>query len=540
MALYGSQLKPSGTMSSNIFQRRLNIVDFVTKHGPQTLAQIAKRLGVSLSSVWRHKKAIEPLQRDPVSAFWSTTVGMKYLVQVFVAVIYCFGIKQGVGGERLSEFFRLVGLEGHVATSPSALRDFKQQLIEHINQYGKEQGQAKIPENKPLIGGADETFFEQPILVLMELASGYIFVEVEKEKRSFESWTEEVEKVNLPPMTAMVSDGARALIKLAIDRLRCIHLPDLFHLLRDLGQPWVSFLGKERKHLERIAEELKTRQSQHRNPKQETAYQQRVQDHQRDHQAFEQRAQSYQQAMHRISTAIHPFQVENGEWQWREDLEQCLEEPLRQMEALAQEIQLHKAIGQIETFRLHIPSLAQGVNLWWKGVLQDLEQRTQEPLLQAWAIGRLLPFVYWEQQAQKTRTSELKAIYQQAAQQAKNALEADIPVQTDDYQIWLLWARQQCAYFQRTSSAIEGRNGALSRLHCASRGFSPPRLNALTIIHNFDVRRADGATPAERLFEREFPPLFHWLIGQVQHLPLPRKSKKAQRLQSSRTLVFSA
>ena len=535
------QSKPLETMSLNIFQRRLNIVNFVAKQGRQTLEQIAKGLGISLSSVWRHQKAIEPHQTDPVSQFWSSAVGMNYSIIVFVAVIYCFGIKQGAGAESMSEFFRLIGL--HVATSPSALRDFKQKLIGLINQYGEEQQfQAKIPENKPLIGGADETFFGLPILVLMELTSGYIFFEVEKESRSFESWKEEVDKRELPPMRAMVSDGAKALLKLAIDRLHCVHLPDVFHLLRDLGQPWVSVIGRERKRLERIAKELTAGQYKKRSPKQQTAYEQRIQEHQQQYQALEQREQIYEQAMSAITTAIHPFVLESGEWQLWQDLEKRLQDPLKQMEALAQELNISKAFSEIETFRIHIPSLAQGLYLWWQGVLQDLAQRTEEPRLHNWAIGCLLPFVYWEQQAEKTKTPGLKAIYQHAAQQAKNTLSAhlaSISWQSDDYQDWLLWAKQQCAYFQRTSSAIEGRNGALSRLHHASRGFSPELLNALTIIHNFDVRRADGTTPAQRLFEQEFSSLFEWLVGQVQYLPLPRKSKKAQELQSPLGLVFS-
>ena len=42
--------------------------------------------------------------------------------------------------------------------------------------------------------------------------------------------------------------------------------------------------------------------------------------------------------------------------------------------------------------------------------------------------------------------------------------------------------------YQRTSSAVEGRNG-LARLHHSGRGFSPQTLKALTIIHNFHLQR---------------------------------------------------
>ena len=40
--------------------------------------------------------------------------------------------------------------------------------------------------------GADETFFNDMILVFMDLASGYIFFEEEAQNRSYETWMEKV------------------------------------------------------------------------------------------------------------------------------------------------------------------------------------------------------------------------------------------------------------------------------------------------------------------------------------------------------------
>ena len=80
-------VKTIKTMTPNIFQRRLNIVDFIAKQGRQTLDQIAKALNISLSSVWRHQKAIEPLHADPVSQFWSSPAGMRYLITLFAGTI---------------------------------------------------------------------------------------------------------------------------------------------------------------------------------------------------------------------------------------------------------------------------------------------------------------------------------------------------------------------------------------------------------------------------------------------------------------------
>ena len=48
-----------------------------------------------------------------------------------------------------------------------------------------------------------------------------------------------------------------------------------------------------------------------------------------------------------------------------------------------------------------------------------------------------------------------------------------------------------CAEFQRISSAVEGCNGYLSRLHHANRGFTEQSLKVLKTIHNFDLKRDD-------------------------------------------------
>jgi hypothetical protein len=83
-----------------------------------------------------------------------------------------------------------------------------------------------------------------------------------------------------------------------------------------------------------------------------------------------------------------------------------------------------------------------------------------------------------------------------------------------------------CDKFQRTSSAVEGRNGYLSRLHHANRGFTEQTLKVLTVIHNFDLKRDDGSTAAQRLFGKPFPDVFDWVVLNMGELPTPRKSKK--------------
>ena len=150
-----------------------------------------------------------------------------------------------------------------------------------------------------------------------------------------------------------------------------------------------------------------------------------------------------------------------------------------------------------------IPSFAEGIHAWWRWVIQALNAKTDDLQLQQWVLELLLPWVYWHQQADKTQKSELKLRYQEATAQAYSRLLGNpLTLQLDAAvrQQWVEWAQWICTKYQRTSSAVEGRNGYLSRLHHASGGFSAQALAVLTLIHNFDIRRADGTTAAQRLF----------------------------------------
>lgn len=522
-------------MPINIFHRRQRVAQSLGEKAQQTVAQLAQTLGISKSSAQRHRHAIHSRQADPVSAFWSSAAGLEYLVRLMVLVVYCFGIQGGVGAESISRFMRLAKLDEHVGSSASAIRSFKQQLIVQINRYGSiQQSQVSLPASKRLIVGGDETFFNHPLLVLMELSSGYLFFEVEKRRRTFESWQEEVKTLNLPKdwqIEAMVSDGAGALIKLAVEGFECVSLPDVFHVLRDLGAPFARRIGQERARLERQATKLSERKDKRRHAKAQADYEATLVEQQQQSEKLAQHHQQYQQAIHSITTRLHPFRLDTGEWQLASELDAQLSVPLTQLETLADSLSLSAQQSAIATFRTQIPALGQGLTQWWCGTMKQLIQRTQDEAIQQWALTGLLPYAYWHQQASKTRTPALKTIYQKAEQSAHlrlNAHSISDQFAPDEQQQWHTWAQQQCACFQRTSSAIEGRNGQLSRLHHNLRGLSPKTLQAFTIIHNFDTFRADGTCPAQRLFHQSFPSLPEWLVQNTHQLPLPRKSKKEQ------------
>ncbi len=128
---------------------------------------------------------------------------------------------------------------------------------------------------------------------------------------------------------------------------------------------------------------------------------------------------------------------------------------------------------------------------------------------------------------------DLRQAYQKAYEKAHQELLAHqltLALTNVEVEQWRDWASLMIAQFQRTTSAIEGRNGYLSRLHHSGRGLSESDLEVLTIIHNFDLRRADGSTAAQRFFGRTFPELFPWLIEKMGDLPSPSQPRKLVNL----------
>ena len=162
-------------MKLNIRERCQKVWHCLSQKTQQSVRAIAAATGIPKSSVHRHLKTIDRRQQYPESYLWETAEGAQWLRLLVFGVIYCFGIKGGIGSESLSAFFHLLHLEHRVGCSASALRELEVQVKEGILAYG--QAQSEAGQGAPPIGicvGADETFYGLPILVAVELASGFI------------------------------------------------------------------------------------------------------------------------------------------------------------------------------------------------------------------------------------------------------------------------------------------------------------------------------------------------------------------------------
>jgi hypothetical protein len=260
-------------MNINISERCQKVWQCLCEKTKKSIREIADSTGIPKSSVHRHKKAIERRQQHGESYLWETKEGGQWLRLLVFGVIYCFGIKGGIGADSLSAFFHLLRLEERIGCSASALRELEVQMKEKIVAYGTEQKESCQGEQPiGICVGADETFYGLPILVAIELGSGFIFSEAQCENRTYETWWEQVSgwfNREQWDCRALVSDGAKALVKLAISGLGCPSVPDVFHLLYGLSKSMGTAIARQRMQLQKQQNKLQERMAA--NPSQSNA-----------------------------------------------------------------------------------------------------------------------------------------------------------------------------------------------------------------------------------------------------------------------------
>jgi hypothetical protein len=514
-------------MRLNIRERCQKVFQAFSAKGYLTIRAIAQTTGISKSSVHRHQQALKRRHQHPESEVWESPIGAQWLKRLVIATIFVFCFKRGVGCESLVEFFRLLGLERHMGVSVSSLRQIRTQMETQILDYQRlQQSQLEHPQTPvEACVSVDETFFDQVVLVMLDLPSGFILVEEMSQDYRYETWQHHTQqalsKLGLN-IHYCVSDRAKALVKLALDELGCPSIADLFHALRELSQGIGSELSDRLFRVNRRLRELD-------NTAANASLKQQLQVQQS---GLEKAQAQYRSILHQLTTTLHPFAIRLGIPQTSKRVESEFQQQATILNTLKQTYQLSDKPDSLSKFERQRHDLAAVVDLWWEWVEQRLSAQNADLSTGDWVKQYLLPAHYWHQQSVRTKTPTLKAAYQIAAQQAQAALMRH-PITTamscEQFTQWRTWATSMVTKFQRTSSPVEGRNGYLSQIHHNRRGLSTRRLRVMTTIHNFHLQRSDGSTAAERLFGKPFPDLFEWLVQQMPDLPQARQGKAAAK-----------
>jgi hypothetical protein len=397
----------------------------------------------------------------------------------------------------------------------------------------------------------DETFHPAICLVALEPVSNFILLEQYAEDRTAATWTQALAAACAGlPLTLVqgTSDEATALRRHIEHDHQAQHSPDLFHLQHEVAKGTGLSLARAVREAdaevaaaeaqlqaEREAEQ-RYRQQRH-GPGRPPDFAQRIQGAlqrwarvscERDQaQARQTEAKTL---IRGLGEAYHPFELERGEAQPPERLGERLGAIWQRLEALAEAADLPaRARAHLAKAKRLNTALLATIAFFFATVQQRVEALSLTPDLETAVLEQLIPAIYLERVA--TRCSGAEARRRLAALSAQQLA----PLRAADHPIQALEATQRaeieqvasdCAdLFQRSSSAVEGRNGQLSLFHHGCHRLSARKLSALTAVHNFYIRRADQTTAAERFFGQAPPPLFEQLLERVPLPPRPRRRR---------------
>jgi tetratricopeptide (TPR) repeat protein len=370
-----------------------------------------------------------------------------------------------------------------------------------------------------------------------KISCHYLLREEVSVDRSYDTWYGLV-KVRLKmfgtEVLYLISDRAKALVKLAHTGLSCLSIPDLFHLSHDPAKGYaLVILGRLRQAhqaLEQAKQRFEALQACPPDWEQAQQAQAAVEACEASVKHWQGVRSAWRQHLSNLSRIMHPWRLVDSSRQTSQEVERQLHAELQALETLLETNGLPVKKGTLDKVRKQLAGVSALVDFWWQTVRQDLAQMAMTPRWTQWVEEVLLPLMYWQEQLRRTRCPAQKAQIAQALQAVQEAFEQHPctgQLKPEVLAGWTSWASEHASTFQRASSAVEGRNGYLSQMQHNHRGLPMRRYQVWTALHNFDCRAADGTTPASRFFRRAFPDLFESVLSQVDELPRPRQRHQA-------------
>ena len=433
----------------------------------------------------------------------------------------------------MQEYLRNSGLDNFVAASEGALQNFWVRCETYIVEFGEreEKRLALSMRHRKITVGLDEIFrSRRPCLVAIEVVSNYILLEKFTEDRTAKTWVKELKprlddvNIELGQVVSDLCGGIRTCAK----TLGAVHIPELFHAQYEISKATSAPLASQERRAEKTLNEaeetikgIKARPR--RLEKEEYKKQQREAEEAtqiRDNLKVEfekkkKRREGVKEAVREMGKIHHPLDLQNGKLQTAAGIESRFSKPFKIVREQAEEAQLSESsIDRIERAKRAFDAIVCCVKYFFviyaafiDGLRLSFEQENFfNEVIFPWCylkmIERRLPKKAKEECGELMRNLEARI--------------RDAPWPEESKKEWLKKGQELAETFQRSSSCVEGRNGALSLNHHRFHRLSARSLRVLTIVHNFDVRRSDSTTAAERFFEAKHENLFDSLAANVR------------------------
>lgn len=495
--------------------------------------EAAGLLEVPNSTMQSWKKRTNSQEVPPeLAEFLSTPVGADFLQRNVMAVIK--QMKCGSDGIRgVQEYLHNSGLNHFVASSEGALQKCWVRCEEYILEFGErvETRLALGMRHRKITAGLDEMFRgRRPCLVAIEVVSNYILLEKFTEDRTANTWKKELEprlnklKIELSQVVSDLCGAIRAFTK----ALGAIHISELFHAQHEISKATSAPLAAQERYSEKALNEAEEKL------KKVNEKPRRLEKEERKKQVLEieeatksrdilkvefeikkKRREEVKTAVKEMGKIHHPIDLQNGALQTAEGMEGKFNKEFKIIHERAEEANLSEAsINRIEKAQRAFDAIVSYMKYFFtiyaafvEGLRLSIEQET-------FFNEVIFPLSYlkmiWKRLPRKAKEENKRLL------QSLEAKIRDAPWSEELKLEWMKKGQEIAETFQRSSSCVEGRNGVLSLNYHRFHRLNERSLKVLTIVHNFDVRRSDGTTAAERFFEAKHENLFDSLVANVR------------------------
>lgn len=521
--------RPRQEVSSKViaFQELISL-----KQNKMSKRQAAAILEVPFSTIqsWTTQETCQEVDPE-LAEFISTIAGQKFLNRVVFSAH--MAIRYDHGGIRgLQEFLRLSKLDNFVASSEGALHAFVVRTEQYMASFGTNQEalSAQNLKQKKITAGLDEMFRgRRPCLVAIEVISGYILLEKFTHDRSAETWAKElkpkIEKLDVQ-LVQVVSDLCGG-IRSCAREMEAAHIPDIFHNQQEITKatsaPLASQAEAFKKSLDESEEKLHKTIKKHGENSEKTKKARGVCNLRRlGYEVRKERRNKVRAAKKELGRINHPINLQTGKSQTSEDVETRFHKELTVIEECAKEANLSPScIKRLAKARRAFNAIWAYMSYFFAFLAAYEQQLRLEPEEELFFHDVIFPLSYlytiWSRLPKKER-EELQPLREQLKKEFEEGVYPEVKKSE-----WLVKGRECAERFQRSSSCVEGRNGMLSLYHHRFCRLNQRSCQALTVIHNFHLKRSDGTTAAERFFGCKHANLFESLLMNVRIPGKPRK-----------------
>jgi len=530
------------------------VIDFISHKEQLSQREFARKNNIPRTTLQHWLNRIDTIAADPaLIAFLESPAGVNFLHLLIQALHFEFTKVGCASIHNICNFLEICKLSNFVAASYGTHQKISNQMDLMLTNFGdiEQTRLAKQMPEKRITLCEDETFHPQVCLVGIEPVSNFIVLERYADDRSGKTWNEAVATglANLPVQVLQsTSDEDKGLINHATEGLKGHHSPDLFHVLYEISKGIsVALAGavrnavKDYEKCEKATLDVGKNRAKYESLEKRSVgrrpyFENKIAFARRKEQNAEialEKARSNQEtatkAKREISKIYHPYDPLTGEKQGPVTVSRNLKVSFDQIRSAADSLS-DRCKKRIEKAWRVTDKMTATVAFFFYMIESFVKELALTDDKQELMHSRLIPGFYLQKVAEREKYPDRKEAIRQKSQELLSILQnrnGALSGCSDSEMDRMKRRARECAgLFQRSSSCVEGRNAQLSLRHHGMHRLSDRKLKALTVIHNYYLRRPDGTTAAERFFENKPIDMFEWLLDNMALPPRPRSKIK--------------